>query len=76
MNTRYISDTEIAQRQQQIRTSARAARYTWTVAGLRQLLGSTFIALGTHIHGCMEKRPALTAHPSSALLEPGISRNM
>lgn len=76
MNTRYISDTEIAQRQQQVCTAARAARYTWTVAGLRQLLGSTFIALGTHIHGCMEKRPAPAVHPSSALLEPGIIRNM
>jgi hypothetical protein len=76
MNTRYISDSEIRQRQQQIRTSAHAARYTWTIAGLRQLLGSTFIALGTHIHGCMEKRPAAAAHPSGALLEPGIIRNM
>ncbi len=76
MSTRYISDSEITQRQQQIRTSARAARYVYTVAGLRQLLGSTFIALGTHIHGCMEKRPAPTAHPSSALLEPGMIRNL
>lgn len=76
MNTRYIAESEIAQRQQHIRTSARAARYTYTVTGLRQLLGSTFIALGTRIHGCMEKRPSAMAHPAGVKLEVGIARNM
>lgn len=76
MNTRYISESEISQRQQHIRSSARAARYTYTVTGLRQLFGSTFIALGTRIHGCMEKRPATMAHSAGVELEVGIARNM
>lgn len=56
MNTRLITESEIAQRQLEVRQGAYRARHAFTISGVRQLIGSTFIALGTRLHGQCENR--------------------
>lgn len=72
LNTRLIMQSEITQRQQNIRYGANAARNGFTLSGIRQLFGNTFIAMGMLVHGrnekCLEtlsKKP--TAMPVRAL---------
>lgn len=72
MTMRYISNFEIQQRQNEVRDGARQARHSFSVSGIRQLIGSTFIALGTRLHGLGEDRPATrlvkpTAMPAHSL---------
>lgn len=56
MNTRLITESEIAQRQLEVRQGAYRARHAFTISGIRQLIGSTFIALGMRMHGECESR--------------------
>ncbi len=62
LNTRLITQSEIAQRQYEVRKGAYRARHAFTISGVRQLIGSTFIALGTYLHGKSETRyePVIT----------------
>lgn len=69
MTMRLITESEIAQRQHEVRVGAHRARNSFTIAGIRQLVGNTFIALGTRLHGAadtarnVEPRPAtIPAH--------------
>lgn len=55
VSTRLITQSEIDQRQLSIRQGAHAARNGFTLSGLRQLFGNTFIALGQLVHGRNEK---------------------
>lgn len=55
LNTRLITQLEITQRQHDLRYGASAARNGFTLPGLRQLFGNTFIALGMLVHGRNEK---------------------
>lgn len=68
MNTRLITESEIVQRQFEVRQGAYRARHGFTIAGMRQLIGSTFIALGTRLHGQCENRrlqnPQTTSVPA------------
>lgn len=66
LNTRLIMQSEIAQRQFQVRQEAYRARHAFTVAGVRQLIGNTIIALGTQLHGKSETRHETLTHPVSA----------
>lgn len=51
MTMRFITEIEILQRQQEVRNGARRARTSFSVAGIRQLIGNTFIAMGTRMNG-------------------------
>lgn len=66
LNTRLITESEIAERQLQVRHGAHRARHAFTVSGVRQLIGNTFIALGTHLHGKSETRRKTIVTPASA----------
>ena len=66
LNTRLISQSEIAHRQLQVRQEAYRARHAFTVAGVRQLIGNTIIAFGTQLHGKSETRHETLTHPVSA----------
>lgn len=56
MNVRLITQNEIADRQQNLRTSYLQTQSGFTVSGIRRLMGSTFIAMGQKIHGRCEQR--------------------
>lgn len=56
MNMRLISDSEIQQRQTDVRNGAQQARHSFSISGIRQLIGSTFIALGTAMHEVSDDR--------------------
>ena len=56
LDMRLITQSEIAQRQLQVRTDAHRARHAFTLSGVRQLIGNTFIALGMRMHGENESR--------------------
>lgn len=66
LNTRLITQSEIAQRQFQVRQGAYRARHAFTISGMRQLIGNTFIALGTHLHGKSEVHREQIVEPISA----------
>lgn len=67
MNSRFITTSEIAARQLQVRTEAHRARHSFTISGVRQLVGSTFIALGTRVVGqCEQKATAADISSASA----------
>lgn len=51
MNTRLIIQAEIVSHQEALARDIRRSRATFTVVGLRQLIGNTLIALGMHLHG-------------------------
>lgn len=64
MNMQLITETEILQRQLDVRSGAYQARNSFTIPGVRQLFGNTFIALGMRMHGRGEKcREALSKKP-------------
>lgn len=56
MNMRFISDSEIQQRHEDVRNGAHRARHSFTVSGVCQLFGNTFIALGMRMYSLGEKR--------------------
>lgn len=64
LNTRLITESEIAQRQLEVRQGAYRARHAFTIAGIRQLFGSTFIALGMRLQGECENRRIATTQPA------------
>lgn len=60
MNVRLITQEEIAERQQNLRTGYLNTRNGFSVTGVRRLMGSTFIAMGEKIQGrCEERREAI-----------------
>ncbi len=63
MNTRLITQAEITSHQEALIRDIRRSRTTFTVAGLRRLVGNTLIALGMHLHG-HDRR---TANPMSPI---------
>jgi hypothetical protein len=54
MNTYFITQHEIAEKQQSIRQGYLQSQRAMTIAGLRQILGNTIIAFGTRLHGAAE----------------------
>lgn len=72
MNTRLITNSEIRQRQEDIRHGAWQARHNMSIIGIRQLLGNTFIAMGVSIYGCMEKRREQSVIPPKRAIARGI----
>lgn len=66
LNTRYISQSEIAERQFQVRYGAHRARHAFSITGIRQLFGNTLIALGTQLHGTCERRRQTAVEPMAA----------
>ena len=65
MNTRLITESEIAQRQFEVRQGAYRARHSFTISGVRQLIGSTFIALGMRLQGECESRRFANTQPTA-----------
>lgn len=65
MNARLITPREIAERQHSIRIGYQRSHTSFTVAGIRRLIGNTIIAMGTMIHGTRDVHhpvaPPLTA---------------
>lgn len=60
MNLRLITQSEITERQQNLRTNYLNTQNGFSVTGIRRLMGSTFIAMGHKIHGrCEERRLSL-----------------
>ena len=67
MNTQIITAAEIAARQQAIRNDFRRSQTTFSVAGVRHLLGSTIIAVGERIYGRLEDcRETASVAPKAA----------
>ena len=59
MNVRLITQNEIADRQQYLRSTYLNTQHGFSVSGFRRLMGSTFIAMGQKIQGrCDERRAA------------------
>lgn len=72
MNTRLITQAEIDQHQRQVQHMAHRARNQMTIAGIRQLFGNTFIALGTRLYGCMDHKRETIVVPPNAVPARGI----
>lgn len=66
MNHRLITDAEIAERQLQVRRDAYRARHAFNIAGVRQLVGNTFIALGTRVVGKCESTTPIVRIPAAS----------
>lgn len=61
MNLRTITQDEINERQQFIRTGYRQTKKSFSVGGIRHLIGSSFIAFGEKIYGrCEARREAIS----------------
>lgn len=61
MNTRLITNSEIIDRQQAITNDFRRSQTTFSVAGVRHLVGNTIIAMGLRVHGRLEECRETTA---------------
>ncbi len=72
MNTRFITNREIEDKQLSISTDFRRSQSTFTIPGLRHLMGNTIIALGLRIHGCLEERRDTPVLPRRAQTARGI----
>lgn len=60
MNVRLITQNEIIERQQSVRTGYRRTQQGFSITGIRQLMGSSFIAMGQKIYGrCEERRESI-----------------
>lgn len=66
LNNRLITQSEIVERQLQVRQGAHHARHAFTVSGVRQLIGNTIIALGTLLHGKSETRREPVSNSATA----------
>ena len=51
MSIRHIDVSEITQQQLYVQASVRRARTSFTIGGIRRLLGNTFMAFGSLLHG-------------------------
>lgn len=61
MNVRLITQDEIEERQQAVRSGYQETQNRFSISGIRRLMGSTVIAMGHKIHGrCEERRDSLT----------------
>lgn len=72
MNTRLITNYEIAQKQQDIHHDFRRSQATFTIPGVRRLVGNTFIALGERIYGRLEDCRQTAQLPRKAAPVGGI----
>lgn len=63
MNVRLITEEEIIERQQAVRSSFQQSQEAISVSGMRQTMGSALIALGHRIHGKLEDRRETLARP-------------
>lgn len=60
MNLRMITNDEIVEHQNFVRNSYHRTQESFTIAGLRRLMGNSLIAMGQKIHGrCEARREAL-----------------
>jgi hypothetical protein len=55
VNTRLITTAEIVAKQQTISNDFRRCQTTFSVAGVRRLVGNTIIAMGEHVYGRIEE---------------------
>lgn len=60
MNLRLITNHEIIEKQDSLRSGYLRSRNGFSIQGIRRSAGSTFIALGQKIHGRCEERRELT----------------
>lgn len=61
MNVRLITQNEISERQQSLRSNYLRTQNGFSIEGIRRQMGSTFIALGQKIHGrCEQRREAMS----------------
>jgi hypothetical protein len=67
VNTRFITNSEIAQRQEDVRIAAHRARNEMTVAGIRRIVGGTFIAIGLKLQGCIDHQRAPISVPTAVI---------
>ena len=65
MTIRFISNIEITQRQEQLILAGHQSRNSCTIANIRQVIGSMFIAIGMYVQGSMERRVAATMLPAA-----------
>lgn len=72
MNVRLITQEEVAERQQSLRTSYLRTQTGFSVTGIRRLMGSTFIAMGEKIQGRCEERRLANARISPLKPARGI----
>lgn len=63
MNHRYIFNSEVHHHQSIIRQDAHHARSSFSVTGMRRLIGNTFIALGELLYG---KQPTIGTRVSDS----------
>lgn len=72
MTIRYITETEIRQRQLEVRTGAHRARNSFSIAGMRQLIGNTLIAMGMQMQGRGESRREAAATKPASMPAHGV----
>lgn len=72
MNVRLITQNEIADKQQDLRTNYLRTQTGFSIVGIRRLMGSTFIAMGEKIQGRCERRRAAFANVSPLKPARGI----
>lgn len=63
MTTRFITSYEITEKQQSIISDFQQSQIRMSFSGIRQLAGSTFIAIGERMYGCMEQRREKATSP-------------
>lgn len=64
MNARLITQEEVAEKQQSLRSTYLRTQAGFSISGIRQLMGNTFIAMGHRIHGRREERREALAQAS------------
>ena len=72
MNVRLITQEEVAERQQALRTNYLHTKNGFSVTGIRRLMGSTFIAMGEKMQGRCEERREMLAKASPLKPARGI----
>ena len=64
MTTRFITSYEIAEKQQSVINDYQQSQTRISLAGIRHLAGSTFIAFGERLHGRVDKQCAQVKRPA------------
>lgn len=72
MNVRLITQEEVAERQQSLRTGYLHTQNGFSVEGIRSQLGSTIIAMGEKVQGRCEARRVALANASPLKPARGI----
>lgn len=63
MTTRFITSIEITEKQQSVINDYQNSQTRMSFSGIRQLIGSTIIAVGEYMHGCEQQQRERSQSP-------------